>query len=91
VTATLSGNAYTSGTLITGNGTYVFVVTDVVGNFTGASFTIIPPVELNSGNVTQTPYNCATDATGCDLSSQGITSIAPDTFINHTNLTDLNL
>ena len=40
VTATLSGNVYTSWTLITGNGIYNFIVTDIAGNSTWASFTI---------------------------------------------------
>jgi len=40
VTATLSGVSYVSGQLITGNGTYVFVVTDAAGNTTWATFTI---------------------------------------------------
>ena len=47
-------------------------------------------VELNSGNIV-TEYGCAIDATKCDLSNRGITSIAVDTFVNHTNLIDLNL
>jgi hypothetical protein len=40
--------------------------------------------EVNSGNIV-TEYGCATDATSCNLSYRGITSIAADTFINHTN------
>jgi Leucine-rich repeat (LRR) protein len=47
-------------------------------------------VELNSGNIV-TEYGCAIDATKCDLSNRGITSIAVDTFINHTNLQKLHL
>jgi Leucine-rich repeat (LRR) protein len=47
--------------------------------------------ELNSGNVTGAPYNCSTSATSCNLSYEGITSIAPNTFINHTNLQELYL
>jgi hypothetical protein len=46
--------------------------------------------ELNSGNIV-TEYGCAADATNCDLSSRGITNIAADTFVNHTNLIDLSL
>jgi hypothetical protein len=46
--------------------------------------------ELNSGNIVTT-YGCATDATTCDLSAQGITSIALNTFTNHTTLNTLTL
>lgn len=47
--------------------------------------------ELNSTNITQAPFNCAIDATNCDLSNQDIDSIAADTFVNHYNLQILNL
>jgi hypothetical protein len=54
VIATLSGNVYTNGTMITGNGTYTFIVTDAAGNATGAVFTIYidytPPVITLSGS-----------------------------------------
>ena len=46
--------------------------------------------ELNSGNIV-TEYGCAIDATNCNLKGLGITSIAVDTFVNHTNLIDLYL
>lgn len=46
--------------------------------------------ELNSGNLVSI-YWCAVDTTICDLSEQGITSIAPNTFINHSNLQLLRL
>ncbi len=49
------------------------------------------PVELNSGNITQAPFSCATWAVTCNLSSKSITSIATDTFVNHHNLTTLYL
>ncbi|AHB41806.1 hypothetical protein P148_SR1C00001G1027 [candidate division SR1 bacterium RAAC1_SR1_1] len=41
--------------------------------------------ELNSGNVIST-FNCETGATSCDLFGRNITSIASDSFINHSNL-----
>ncbi len=43
--ATLDGNSYTGWTLITGHGTHVFYVYDVLGNSTGITFSIdtIPP------------------------------------------------
>jgi hypothetical protein len=44
--------------------------------------------ELNSSNITD---YCATSDTSCSFSSLGITSIAPDTFINHTSLQYLDL
>ena len=46
--------------------------------------------ELNSGNIVTT-YGCATNATTCDLSAQWITSIATNTFANHTILNTLIL
>lgn len=49
------------------------------------------PLELNSTNITQAPFNCPTSATTCYLWHNGITSIAANTFINHTNLTQLYL
>ncbi|MDD3263170.1 MAG: leucine-rich repeat domain-containing protein [Candidatus Absconditabacteria bacterium] len=54
-----------------------------------SSFTFA--VELNSTNITQAPYNCATSATSCNLSNKSpkITSIAPGTFTNHSSLTTL--
>lgn len=48
-------------------------------------------VELNSGNVTQAPFNCATDAVDCDLSNLNITGLAVNTFVNHSGLINLNL
>jgi len=49
-------------------------------------------VELNATNITQAPFNCSTSATSCNLSNKWITDIAPNTFINHHNLTgSLNL
>ena len=47
-------------------------------------------IELNSGNIVDT-FGCATDATSCDLSNQGITSIAVNTFVNHTVMNSLVL
>jgi len=38
--ATLNGTPYSSGTLIASDGTYIFFVQDLAGNFTGVSFTI---------------------------------------------------
>ncbi|HRX63872.1 MAG TPA: S-layer homology domain-containing protein [Candidatus Absconditabacterales bacterium] len=38
--ATLNGNSYNSGDTVSSEGTYVFVVSDLAGNFTGATFTI---------------------------------------------------
>ena len=46
--------------------------------------------ELNSGNITTT-YNCSITSTECNLSNKSISSIAPDTFINYTNLKRLYL
>ncbi len=43
VTATLNGSGYMSGTLIAKNGNYTFIVTDLVGNSTGVTFTINIP------------------------------------------------
>jgi hypothetical protein len=46
-TATINGNNYISGSLITGDGTYVLVVTDIAGNTSWATFTIntnMPPI-----------------------------------------------
>jgi len=47
------------------------------------------PTEINSGNIVN--YGCVTDATSCNLSDQSIASIAPDTFVHHSVLTELNL
>jgi hypothetical protein len=54
--------------------------------FIGSTFAI----ELNSGNIVTT-FGCATNATSCNLSSQGITSIAVNTFVNHTVMNTLTL
>lgn len=48
-------------------------------------------VELNSTNITQAPFSCPTSATICNLYSKNITGIATNTFVNHTNLTNLRL
>jgi hypothetical protein len=40
VTATLNGNNFANGTTIGTNGIYQLLVTDAVGNMTGATFTI---------------------------------------------------
>jgi len=47
--------------------------------------------EINSTNITQAPYSCATWATSCDLTQKSITSIASGTFRNHSNLQILYL
>jgi Leucine-rich repeat (LRR) protein len=47
--------------------------------------------EINSTTITQSPYNCPISAFSCDLSYLGISSIAPDTFIHHSNLRYLDL
>jgi Leucine-rich repeat (LRR) protein len=53
------------------------------------SSTFAAGTELNSGNIVG--LGCATDATDCNLSNKGITSIATDAFINHTLLQTLYL
>ncbi len=55
VTATLSGSVYTSGALITWNGTYVLEVTDIAGNSTGATFTLNIDYTPPTANVEYTP------------------------------------
>jgi hypothetical protein len=52
--------------------------------------TFAAEVVVNKDNIVS-EYGCAIDATNCNLSNRGITSIAADTFVNHTNLIDLNL
>ncbi len=48
-------------------------------------------LELNSSNITQAPFYCTKWRSSCNLSSKWITSIAPNTFINHSNLIYLYL
>ena len=43
-------------------------------------------IELNSTNITSTPFNCDIWDVSCNLNWLWITSIASGTFINHTNL-----
>ena len=45
--------------------------------------TFAAEVVVNKDNIVS-EYGCALDTSYCDLSDRGITSIAPDTFINHT-------
>ena len=45
--------------------------------------TFAAEVVVNKDNIVS-EYGCALDTSYCDLSNRGITSIAPDTFINHT-------
>lgn len=52
--------------------------------------TFATEVVVNKDNIVS-EYGCIFDASACDLSNRGITSIAPDTFINHTNLQKLHL
>jgi Leucine-rich repeat (LRR) protein len=46
--------------------------------------TFAAEVVVNKNNIVS-EYSCALDASTCYLSDRGITSVAPDTFINHTN------
>lgn len=48
-------------------------------------------IELNSTNITQSPFSCPIESSYCWLSGKGITSIAPWTFDNHTGLVTLDL
>lgn len=48
-TATLNGNVFMSGTLITSEGTYVLIVTDQGGNVTNITFTIDKTVPIITG------------------------------------------
>ena len=52
--------------------------------------TFAAEVVVNKDNIVS-EYGCALDASTCYLSDRGITSVAPDTFINHTNLQKLHL
>jgi Leucine-rich repeat (LRR) protein len=52
--------------------------------------TFAAEVVVNKNNIVS-EYSCALDASTCYLSDRGITSVAPDTFINHTNLQRLHL
>ena len=45
-------------------------------------------IALNGSNIGSL---CVQSATSCDLSNQGITSIAADTFMDHTELRELYL
>lgn len=59
---------------------------------TNVSKTLADGTELNSTNIVTT-YGCATDATSCSyhMEEGGISSIAPNTFVNHTLLQYLSL
>ncbi|MFA7298425.1 MAG: hypothetical protein WC010_02150, partial [Candidatus Absconditabacterales bacterium] len=48
--ATLNGSGYASGTLITGDATYTFIVSDLAGNATGMMFTIDTTNPIVTGN-----------------------------------------
>ncbi|EKD24959.1 MAG: hypothetical protein ACD_80C00142G0001, partial [uncultured bacterium (gcode 4)] len=52
------------------------------------TFAINNELDLNSENITN---YCSTDSTYCYLNDYGFTSIAPNTFINHTMLTTIYL
>jgi Leucine-rich repeat (LRR) protein len=52
--------------------------------------TFAAEVVVNKDNIVS-EYGCATGTIYCNLFNRGITSVAPDTFINHTNLQRLHL
>ncbi|MCX6825055.1 MAG: leucine-rich repeat protein [candidate division SR1 bacterium] len=64
--ATLNGNPYTSGTLISDNGEYVFLVEDLASNFTGMTFTIDTTPPTLTGVVRGVYYNTSRTITGSD-------------------------
>ncbi|MFA5747767.1 MAG: S-layer homology domain-containing protein, partial [Candidatus Absconditabacterales bacterium] len=82
--ATLNGSGYTSGSIISGNGTYTFIVTDLAGNWTGATFTITPPVVVtptvnggssNGGGDFIKQDNCKRNSKGNNLSGANASGI----------------
>ncbi|WP_042167106.1 DNRLRE domain-containing protein, partial [Paenibacillus gorillae] len=56
-TATLNGNAFTSGTVVSAEGAYVLIVTDAAGNVTNVTFTIDKTPPTVSGVANGQSYN----------------------------------
>ncbi|MCX6823664.1 MAG: right-handed parallel beta-helix repeat-containing protein [candidate division SR1 bacterium] len=68
---TINGIIYTGGTLITGNGTYTFLLSNIRGTTTGMKFTIDTIAPTLAGVVSGAYYNHNITITGIDTNFSG--------------------
>lgn len=82
-TATIDGNSYTGDTIITGDGIYTFLISDMAGNSTGLKFTIDTTLPIFTGKTT----NDITIISG-GLYATGFSFTFSDTNIAEVTLND---
>lgn len=81
-TATLNGEAFTSASTVSSEGSYTLIVVDAVGNSTTVSFTIDKTAPVVSGVVNNQNYN--TDVT--PTFNEGTATLNGNTFISGTTV-----